>query len=333
MNSLNLRNKPDSEKNMITNTNTQLRIGVVGAGPVGLTLSAHLIEAGAFVVICDILTGKMDKIKRSGIKLTHTIHKQIPADHVCCSIDDLAAYDLDLVVVSVKTTALKIVVDQLSQIDSGKMFIMCAQNGIDNELIAAEKFGIDKTLRMVINYAGGMENLNTVDVTFFNPPNHLAALAEEGKSIAEKFTALLNSVKLDTETCASNEIQYHVWEKAILNAALSGLCAISHRTMKEVMSFSETVDIVTGIIDESIQVAKKENIEIRDGFRDDGIRYLKKAGHHKPSMLIDIENGLKTEIDQLNGKIVEYGKKHDINTPLNQAVTALIHLQERKEND
>ena len=48
-------------------------------------------------------------------------------------------------------------------------------------------------------------------------------------------------------------------------------------------------------------------------------------------MLIDIENGVKTEIDQLNGKIVEYGKKHDINTPLNQAVTALIHLQERKE--
>ncbi len=317
---------------MTDNTDTKLRIGVIGAGPVGLTLSAHLIDAGAFVVICDILTEKMDEINKSGIKLTHVIKKQIKVDNVCCSIEKLAAYDLDLVVVSVKTTALKIVVDQLSQIDSGKMFVMCAQNGIDNELIAAEKFGIDKTLRMVINYAGGMENHNTVVVTFFNPPNHVAALTEEGKPIAEKITALLNSVNLNTEICGSNEIQNHVWEKAILNAALSGLCAISHRTMKEVMSFPETVDIVTGLIDESIQVAKKENIEIKDGFRDDGISYLKNAGHHKPSMLIDIENGVKTEIDQLNGKIVEYGKKHGINTPLNQAVTALIHLQERAEN-
>ena len=120
---------------------------------------------------------------------------------------------------------------------------------------------------------------------------------------------------------------------AILNAALSGLCAVSHRTMKEVMSFPGTRDIVVGIIDESIQVAKKENIEIRDGFRDNGISYLKNAGHHKPSMLIDIENGVRTEVDQLNGKIVEYGKKHGIKTPLNQVVTSLIHLQETKENE
>ncbi len=318
---------------MTDNTDTKLRIGVIGAGPVGLTLSAHLIEAGVFVVICDILTEKMDMINKSGIKLTTTINKQVNVDQVCYSVDEIAAYDLDLVVVSVKTTVLKIVVDQLSQIDSGKMFVMCAQNGIDNELIAADKFGKDRTLRMVINYAGGMENLNTVDVTFFNPPNHVAALTEVGNPIADAFASLLNSVKLDTKICESNEIQNYVWEKAILNSALSGLCAISHRTMKEVMNFPETVDIVTGLIDESIRIAKKENIKIKDGFRDAGIRYLKMAGDHKPSMLIDIENGVKTEINQLNGKIVEYGKKHGISAPLNQSVIALIHLQERAENE
>ena len=48
-----------------------------------------------------------------------------------------------------------------------KNYLLCVpKNGIDNELIAAEKFGKDKTLRMVINYAGAMENPNTVNVTF-----------------------------------------------------------------------------------------------------------------------------------------------------------------------
>ncbi|MFQ6677584.1 MAG: ketopantoate reductase family protein [Fidelibacterota bacterium] len=309
-----------------------LTLGIIGAGPVGLTLAAHLIEAGSQVILCDIDTEKMDVIKKSGIHLTHTIQKQVNADHVCYSIDELEVFHLDLAIISVKTTALPMVIKQLSKIDNGHMYVMCAQNGIDNELIAAEKFGKDKTLRMVINYAGGMKTPNTVDITFFNPPNYVAPLKEEGKPIAEKVCIFLNSVNLNTDICGSNEIQNHVWEKAILNAALSGLCAISRRTMKEVMSFPETVDIITGLIDESIQVAKKENIEIRDGFRNDGIGYLKNAGHHKPSMLIDVENGVKTEIDQLNGKIVEYGKKHGLRTPLNQAVTALIHLQERAEN-
>jgi NADPH-dependent glutamate synthase beta subunit-like oxidoreductase len=38
---------------------TQLKIGIIGAGPVGLTLAAHLIEAGAQVIICDILRKKL----------------------------------------------------------------------------------------------------------------------------------------------------------------------------------------------------------------------------------------------------------------------------------
>ncbi len=316
---------------MTQKLNNPLRVGIIGAGPVGLTLSAHLIESGAFVVLCDIDEQKIDKIKKAGIKLSHTIQKEINADQVCYSINELEDYPLDLVIISIKTTALQIVINQLSKIDDGKMFVMCAQNGIDNELIAAEAFGKERTLRMVINYAGGMENLNTVNVTFFNPPNYVAPLAKSGESVAKSIADLLNHVNLKTDICNAAEIQNHVWEKAILNAALSGLCAISHRTMKEVMSFPETVDMVTGIIDESIQVAKKENIEIKDGFRQASIEYLTKAGNHKPSMLIDIENGVKTEIDQLNGKIVEYGKKFGIDTPLNQGVTALIHLHEKKK--
>jgi 2-dehydropantoate 2-reductase len=316
---------------MIEKLNNPLRVGIIGAGPVGLTLSAHLIESGAFVVLCDIDEQKIDEIKKAGIILSHTIQKEINVDQFCYSINELEDYHLDLVIISIKTTALQIVVNQLSTIDDGKMFVMCAQNGIDNELIAAKAFGKERTLRMVINYAGGMENLNTVNVTFFNPPNYVAPLAKSGESVAKSTADLLNHVNLKTDICNAAEIQNHVWEKAILNAALSGLCAISHRTMKEVMSFPETVDMVTGIIDESIQVAKKENIEIKDGFRQASIDYLTKAGDHKPSMLIDIENGVKTEIDQLNGKIVEYGKKYGIDTPLNQGVTALIHLHEKKK--
>jgi 2-dehydropantoate 2-reductase len=130
------------------------------------------------------------------------------------------------------------------------------------------------------------------------------------------------------ETVIPEDIQDYIWEKAILNAALSALCAISRKTMKDVMDFPSTLQLVEAIIDESIRVAEAEGIELGRKFRRFCIGYLKNAGHHRPSMLIDLENGSRTEIDQLNGKIVEYGRKHCIPTPLNQCVTALVHLLE-----
>lgn len=307
------------------------RIGIIGMGPVGSTLAAHFIEAGAFVVPCDIDPKRIDHIKETGIQLTNSIEKSIPVDEACYSLRELAMYDLDLIVISVKSTALEIVLKQLRETASHKMYVMCAQNGIDNEQLAARYFGPQKTLRMVINYAGNMSDRNTVHVSFFNPPNYVAALMPQGHPTAQKITRLLNTVGLKTEI--PDDIQNYVWEKAILNASLSGICAITKRTMLDVMSFPETQEMVEAIIEESILAAKAEGIELEKNFKRYCITYLKNAGNHRPSMLIDMENGQKTEIDFLNGKIVEYGRKHSVPTPINQAVTALIHLMEKNQEN
>lgn len=304
----------------------QLRIGVVGVGPVGATLAVHLIEAGAFVVPCDANPKIIDKIRESGIRLEHVIQKHVDVTNACYSVQELAMYDLDVAIIAVKTPHLEKVLKQLSEISSGKTFVVCAQNGIDNEVETASVFGEERTLRMVVNYAGSLSDPGTVHVSFFNPPNYLAALMPQGEEIARRLTDLLNSANLDTKI--SEDIQDYVWEKAILNAALSAVCAITRRTMKEVMDFPQTLELVEGIIDESIWVAEAEGIEFGKKFRRFCIRYLKNAGHHRPSMLTDLEAGHRTEIDYLNGKIVEYGRKHCIPTPLNLSVSALVRLLE-----
>ena len=308
------------------NDNDQLRVGVVGIGPVGAILVAHLVEAGAFVVPCDIIKKRMDGIRKSGITLKHTIEKHVAVSGVCHSTQELAMYDLDLIIIAVKTPVLGKVIEEISQIDSDKLFVMCAQNGIDNEVEIAKEFGDARTLRMVVNFAGNMSSPNTVHVSFFNPPNYIAPMLPQGDDIAKRLVELLNSAGLATEI--PEDIQDHVWGKTILNAALSAVCAITRQTMKEVMDFPETYDLVEALIDESVIVAEKEGIELGKKFRRFGVRYLKNAGHHRPSMLIDLEDGRRTEIDRLNGKIVEYGKKHYIPTPLNLSVSSLIRLLE-----
>ena len=308
------------------NNNGPLRIGVIGVGPVGGIITAHLIEADAFVVACDMIQNRMDKIKKSGLILQHQIEKKVKVPEVCYSIQEFEKYNLDIIIIAVKTPALKNVLKQLQSLTTDNMHFLVAQNGIDNEVEVAKVFGDAKTLRMVVNFAGNMSDLNRVHVSFFNPPNYLAALMPQGEEIAKKIVDLFNSVGLQTEI--PEDILDYVWEKAILNSALSAVCAITRKTMKEVMDFPLTQQLVESIIDESVRVAEKERIDLGRKFTRFCIQYLKNAGHHRPSMLIDLENGHKTEIDQLNGKIVDYGRKHYLPTPINQSVTALVHFLE-----
>ncbi|OGC93706.1 MAG: hypothetical protein A2W25_06305 [candidate division Zixibacteria bacterium RBG_16_53_22] len=308
------------------NNNGNLRVGIIGTGPVGTILTAHLKEAGALVVPCDVFAHKINAIKKKGIRLTHTIEKKVAIHEACYSVQELGMYDLDLVIIAVKTPDLKKVIGQIKDIDNGRLYVMCAQNGIDNEIEIGREFGDHRSLRMVINFAGNAADDHTIHVSFFNPPNYVAALADGGNEMARRFADMLNSVGLETEIPL--DIQDHVWAKAILNAALSAVCAITRQTMKEVMDFPATFELVEGLIDESVRVAEKERIDLGSKFTRFSIRYLKNAGHHRPSMLVDLENGYPTEVDQLNGRIVQYGRKHCLPTPLNQSVTALVHLLE-----
>ena len=313
------------------NNNNGLRVGVIGLGPVGCILAAHLIEGGAHVAVCDILIDRVDAIRKNGIDLTYTFEKHVDVREACYSPQELEMYDLDLIVIAVKTPNLRKVIGQLGEIGCDKFYVMCAQNGIDNELEVARAFGDARTMRMVINFAGNMVNQHTVHASFFNPPNYVAPLLlDGGGTVATQFVETLNRSGLLMDI--PEDIQDYVWEKAILNSALSALCAIARRTMKDVMDFPSTFDLVEALIDESVRVAEAEGINLGKKFRRFSIRYLKNAGHHRPSMLVDLELGHPTEIDFLNGRIMEYGRKHCVPTPLNQSVAALISLLQNSRN-
>jgi 2-dehydropantoate 2-reductase len=51
---------------------------------------------------------------------------------------------------------------------------------------------------------------------------------------------------------------------------------------------------------------------------------MSKAGDHKPSMLMDVEAGRRTEVDYINGKFVEYGQRAGLDTPYNKTLLSLV---------
>jgi 2-dehydropantoate 2-reductase len=53
------------------------------------------------------------------------------------------------------------------------------------------------------------------------------------------------------------------------------------------------------------------------------------VGATKASMLQDLERGAKTEVDLINGAVVERGLEYGVRTPVNERVVELVHAMEK----
>jgi 2-dehydropantoate 2-reductase len=303
---------------------SKYKIGIIGLGPVGLTLATHFKEAGCEVHICDVEKKKINLIRNNGIELVGKIEKSLYFNHIYSSVVELLDQDIDILICSVKAYHVNSVLDQIDRKVANGLFLVSAQNGIDIRQKYTSHFNESQILRMVVNFAGNLNAPNVVNVTFFNPPNYIASIDDSKHEVAEWLSNILTDVNLETKWIDSFTIEDRIWEKTILNASLSPLCAISRLTMKEAMAHPDTLEIIEQIILEAMEVAKAEEIKLHDNFLKLCIRYLKNAGNHFPSLAVDLISKKETEIDYMNGKLVEYGRKHYIRTPLNLTFTNLV---------
>jgi len=165
-------------------------------------------------------------------------------------------------------------------------------------------------------------------MTFFHKPNYVGCLCpEEACWHATSLAKLMTAAGLETEQ--TEDIKKFAFRKTILVAALAPVSAILGMTMAEVMENGDSRSLVVKLLEEAIAVAKAQGFDYGEGFFGYSLDYLATAGHHKPSMLIDIEGGCPTEIEYINGKIASYG--HELNVPVevNTVITAMIKAKER----
>jgi 2-dehydropantoate 2-reductase len=306
------------------------KIGIIGLGPVGMILAVHFKQAGCKVVICDANKEKVNLIASDGIKLSGMIESTSYFDNVCMSVEELCDMGVDLFISCVKTYRVDNLLESLGK-HEGDFHILSAQNGIDIGLKYTAVINESKIMRMVVNFAGNMASLNEVRVTFQTPPHFIASIDDSCHDIAEWLSAILTFTGQATEAIDSFKLAYQVWKKSILVSAISPLCGISKLTIKEALRSTDTIEVIEQTILESMEVANAEGVKFEDNFLKLCLRDLKNAGDHFPSLGVDIMQGGETEIDFNNGKIVEYGRKHYIQTPLNLTFTNLVRAVSKKK--
>ncbi len=310
------------------------KVGIIGLGPVGQTLAVHFVEAGCETAITDLDREKLSLIRKNGIEIIGKIKKKAYFKYVYSSLEELLDHKFDILISAVKAYHVDAIIEKIRKKAKNDFFLLSAQNGIDIRIKYISHFDESQIFRMVINFAGNLQAPNVVSINFFNPPNYVASVDDSHTEIAKIIAETLTGQDLETYSVNSFEVANKIWQKTILNAALSPLCALSGLTMKEAMENPDTLEIVEHLIYEAVEVAKAEDIKFPDNFVKLCIRYLNNAGNHLPSLAVDFINKRNTEIDYMNGKIVEYGRKHYIKTPLNLTLTNLVKaISCKNEND
>jgi 2-dehydropantoate 2-reductase len=302
------------------------KFAVIGAGPVGGIVAAFLAKGGYDVTLCDVIPSLLEPALDPGILIEGTDHFQARVTRTTTNVDDLADDPPDVVVVTVKATALPLIASALENIVTEGRYVVSWQNGIDTELVLAEQLGSRAVMRAVVNFGCGLVKPGRIHMSFHHRPHFLQELDPASRDAAVGICNALTECGLDTRH--TDQITDMVWRKAVLNSCMNPICAVTGKTMAEAITDPIIFNLVDSLIKEGVAVARANEFSLGSNFYPSGINYLKNAGHHKPSMLQDIEAKRRTEVDYINGKIVEYGAQAGMPTPFNTMIRGLVKALE-----
>jgi len=298
------------------------KFAVVGAGPVGCIVAAFLARGGFEVTLCDVVSELLEPALDPGIRIEGAETLQQPVTRVTTRVDSLLDDPPDVVFVAVKANANPLLASALEGFTGGQRYVVSWQNGIDTEQVLAGELGAPAVMRAVVNYGCGLAAPAHVKMPFHHPPHYLQEVDPESRAAAVGIAAALSQCGLTTEH--TGQIVSMVWRKAIMNACMNPVCAVTGLTMAQAMNDPIVFRIVDALVKECVKVARANEIQLGWDFYPHAIGYMKNAGNHKPSMLMDIEAGRRTEIDFINGKFVEYGMQAGIETPFNITLQSLV---------
>ena len=109
-----------------------------------------------------------------------------------------------------------------------------------------------------------------------------------------------------------------------MNAAINPLSALTRLPNGALAKNAAIREIAFRVMNEGISVGQAARISLVGDPRKLWRTILLSTGANKSSMLQDIERGKMTEIRQLNGAILSYGRKARIKTPINGFLTSLV---------
>ncbi|NYT05288.1 MAG: ketopantoate reductase family protein [Methanomicrobiales archaeon] len=300
-----------------------MRIAVVGAGAVGLSVAARLSTVADVYAVAR--KRHADAIRAHGFAMTGIwgdATYRFP-----CGEELPAGERFDYVIITSKSRDTEAICEQFADAVAGAETVSL-QNGIGNEEVIAgyAKGVIGGMIITGFEWRGD----GAVHVSVEAGPIRLGRFPAGTDEAVNALAACFRKAGMNVET--SPDIRADLWGKTLYNAALNPLGAIMDVAYGE-LCHPAAWHVIGNIVAEAFAVCTAEGITLAWATPAGYLAYLRDvqlpatALHHS-SMLQDIKAGRRTEIDFINGAVVEKGRAHGIPTPVNATLVDLIRFRE-----
>jgi 2-dehydropantoate 2-reductase len=303
-----------------------LKIYVLGAGALGCAMGGVLTEAGHEVWLINRNVAQVEAMTQRGLVLrTDGMDRtvRVRAATSAAGVDPVSG-PADLLIVLVKSFHTEEAMRSAVSLLGPQTVVLSLQNGLGHEDVLANIVGRDKLLAGK-TYVGGSQLAPGHVIAGTRRKLTLIGELDGGVSArADAVAAVFNAAGLDTTV--SDNIIGAIWDKLLVNVATGALSGITRLPYGELYQVPEVEACAVAAVTEAMAVARACGLRLSIAEPVDAWR-MAGAGlpfEFKTSMLQSLEKGSVTEIDYINGAVVQQGARYGISTPVNQTLVAAI---------
>ena len=302
-------------------------IAVVGAGAVGCFFGGRLAQAGHPVTLIG-RPSHVDAINRDGLWIDS--QDSCGAIPVRASVAVSDAANADLILLAVKSADTVAVAKTLSTVLRPDALILSLQNGVDN-CARLRPYIVQTAFPAVVYVAVGMQGPGRVkhfgrgELVIGDPESSSSSPSEDSlRMIARVFESA------GIPCAVSPEIKRALWKKFLVNCTYNGISALGQIPYGKMVQVPQIQSLIEALTAEFIQVAQAEGVDLSPeeaALANQTIAQTMPG--QRSSTAQDLARGKPTEIDYLNGVIVEIAHRHGISVPTHRAIHGLVKMLER----
>ena len=304
-----------------------MKIAVIGVGAMGSVYAGLLAAAGHDVWAIDSWAQHIEAIRDKGLRVEGPSGDRTVRLHASTRADEAGL--CDLVIIATKAMHVTQAAASAKALVGPETVVLSIQNGLGGPDAAAQVLGRE---RVAVGVVGGFG-------ASMKGPGHAHHNGWELVRLGEFTGPVTPRLERVAEVWRSggfkvkyfDDIDQLVWEKLICNVCYSGTCAVTERTLIEVIDDPYAWQVASGCATEAYAVARAR--QVRLDF-DDPVTYVRDFGmkipNARPSMLLDHMAGRMSEIDAINGAIPPAATAVGVAAPYNEVISNLVRAKERR---
>ena len=303
-----------------------MQIAILGSGAVGGYYGARLSRAGHDVTF--IARGAhLAAMRERGltIKSPALFDFTIP---VRAEEDTRRVGPVDLVLVAVKAYDNQTALPMLRPMLGDSTTVLTVQNGVDSAAEVSAVAGESRTLGGATYIATALETPGVIVQTGSHRRIRFGEVFGDLPRVSDRVAALRDAfAAADIEVDIFGDGRVPIWEKFIFLAALAGFTGAARLPIGPVWSDPVVRAQFLAGCREIEAVARAEGVPVAADVVDRITPYVDKIpGTMRSSLLIDLQNGKRTEVEALQGSVVRRGAARGVATPILSTLYGLLKL-------